>query len=249
MYWFWDTTNEQADMDTLRREILRLDTGVLPESPEVEQCKWSIEASLMQRKSEEKSSPGPPSGSNSATKGAVRPIQTMTKVENSTQYPDQMVLVFSHPKRTAPDTGPARKDSQNGGILRLPPPTRKCVVVQANSNISKLDFYSDYHSKNNIKLDGFEYVVGDFSIRIGVASRGNTQSYIVIRAMFIPCELDPEAPIYRQVEEALGLGTRFPCTSLPIKLDQYADVLPKQFGPMHEAVEVVEVLVKMLRSR
>ncbi|GBG25444.1 Hypothetical Protein FCC1311_016622 [Hondaea fermentalgiana] len=245
MHWYWETRSEQQDLDTLRNEIRKLDTGKLPESPEVEPSKWRVDLGILHLSPQQQQQQ---QQIQQQLQQQGKPKHEITshlfRSENRAQYPGQMVLLFL--KANQRKQKPGFTQDPNKNIQRYPAPENEYTIVQTTSNISLLSFYGDYPANKDYIFEGFDYVVGDFALRVGVARLHKSRSLIFVRAMFIPCKLDPDAPIYRQVEEALGLGTRFPCRAIPTRFDHYKpNIIPAQFGPMHEAIENVELLSAM----
>mmetsp|Transcript_16989 Transcript_16989/g.27501 ORF Transcript_16989/g.27501 Transcript_16989/m.27501 type:complete len:235 (+) Transcript_16989:202-906(+) len=226
MLWYWETQNERSELDLLRSTISQLDLGVVPESEDNKPTKWKIKCGFMFRKKPKDTGP---SGSGAPQqKGQAN---RLFKVEDLIKHKNQVVLVLPAPKPGAAPKATALTDGNR---------TARHTLLQASSNVMLFPFYSDFTMRKEVVIEGDEFVVGDFAISLGV-SRVSPRVYIVIKVRHIPCQLKPTATAWKNVCQCLGIGTRFPEQAVPVSFEQFAPTLDDSYGPLHQAVEIVEL--------
>jgi hypothetical protein len=130
------------------------------------------------------------------------------------------------------------------------------TVMQTIKVIGMFPFYYEFSQRKEIVVEGQSFLVGDYVINVGVA-RVPPTAFIVLQVRFAACELPPGAASLSGVARALGVladegGRRRPgldkaqVRSLSTGLERYAQVLPAAYGPMHQAVEAVELFAALV---
>jgi len=231
MLWFWRTKNEIDDMAALRRNVLLMDTARADGAEHAEPTPWKMKISFLVRADQNPRGQQPQGARVNANEAT-----SMIKVENPLKSPNEAVHVIS-------EGSPKLTKDEKDGITRFKANPRY-TVVQVGNGISILPVYSEYKIKKDLSVDGSEYVIGDFKIRSGVCKIGSSATYILIWAIFLPEGAPDDLERFRDMEKELGLGGSFPCSTLWMDFSTFPN-FPSKYGPMHEAVELTNMIAIM----
>jgi hypothetical protein len=130
------------------------------------------------------------------------------------------------------------------------------TVMQTSKVIGMFPFFAEFSQRKEIVVEGQSFRVGDYVINVGVA-RVPPTAFIVLQVRFAACELPSGATSLSGVARALGVladddGRRRPgldkahVRSVSTGLERYAQVLPLAYGPMHQAIEAVELFAALV---
>mmetsp|Transcript_13625 Transcript_13625/g.24281 ORF Transcript_13625/g.24281 Transcript_13625/m.24281 type:complete len:271 (+) Transcript_13625:412-1224(+) len=254
-WYFWETKHESVDLEAVRREVAKLDRGSQPASVGHKPEPWRIKCSVLMRKGAkiaalEERMRQHPSSSGQPPEHVVPQASRVFRVESDLMWPDELVYVIPGQQKPPKDVAAmeaarqaikkARTDSdenRNTGNTRH-------TLVQVGRGFSTLPFLNDFVARRDFLVDGNEYIVGDFSICVGIC-RVNPTAYVVVQIRHVPCALSPNAMSIRSVAAALGFGTLFPAKLVSDTFFRGCDALTKEYGPSHQAVEIVAFFIAL----